>query len=191
MVDVIQKIDPGLELIISGFFRHITDEAIDKRFVVGIRVHVTPELRITVKEMMKKFHCTNQRDFLATLTPYALSKFQGEYNPGLKALKHSRTDGFFNGNFRQVVNKYGTCHHFFERIPGGRKDWNIYAEKETVISPISDNADYFNLSVSDMVQVMICGIVVDWEDLPEDARKYFEGINAEFAEYAKNFLLAT
>ena len=37
---------------------------------------------------------------------------------------------------------------------GGRKDWNVYGDKNGIIAPIGEYADYFNLSGSDMLQVM-------------------------------------
>jgi len=190
MVDRIIQLhhyDEPLDMVIDGVFVHITNEDIDHHAVIKISLQVTPEIRITIKEMMKFFGCNNQRDFLATITPYALQSFQHTYNPNLKILKGSRTEGFFNGNFKQVVEKYGRCHQYFERVPGGRKEWNVYGDRERTIAPIGEYADYFNLSTSDMVQIMYCHIIVRWKELPSDALAYFEKVNTDFSKYATAF----
>lgn len=183
--------DYSLDLAMLNGLVRIRDVDLVKPTDFGrIDISCTPEIRITIKEIVRKYDA-NQRDCVATLGKFGLSVFQHIYNPGLATLKNNRTRCFFGGKFEQTVKLYGRCEHFFEREAGGRKRMDLYGYKDSIIAPISDNAEFYNLSASDMAQLIICHGIEKWDDLPEDAAKYFDGIINRFAEYAKKFVVET
>jgi len=155
-----------------------------------IDMSTVPEIRITIKEIKREYG-NNQRDTLASLGKLSFSLFQHEFSGNLKELRGNRTRGFFGGKFKETVKLYGRCAHFFENEVGGRKRMVLYGDRCDLTSPIEDSAEYFNLSTSDMAQIILCFGILTWHKLPADAKEYFEGIVFAFKEYSKDFLVDT
>jgi len=165
----------------------ITEQELVKPSYTGrIDLSVVPEIRIAVKEIVRKYDM-NQRDGVATLAKFSLSVFQHKYGQDFKTLKNNRTQGFFGGKFAETVRLYGKCVHFFDREPGGRKRMDIFGNKHNVLAPIGNLAEYFNLSASDMAQVILCHGIELWGELPEDAT-YYANVVQRFKEHSEKFL---
>lgn len=70
---------------------------------------------------------------------------------------------------------------------GGRKQLNVYGDKHRVLAPIIQNSEYFNLSRSDMVHVLLSHALVLWNRLPQDYREEYESINRDFELHTRSF----
>ena len=155
-----------------------------------IPMQIIPEFRLTMKAIQAEYDLS-QKDAYATLIVFGLSIFQHRYSPDLKRYKEKRLAEFFSGTKKdELVEKFGTCSHFFEKSKngrGGRKQVNLLGDREDVMAPIGDNAEFFNLSVSDMAHVILSHALVRWDKLPADFKGYFEKVNDEFETHAKNF----
>ena len=142
-------------------------------------------------KVLQEEYNLNQKDCYATITEYGLSIFQNKYNPDLKRVKTSRTADFYTGTKKdELIEKFGTCEHFFDKQQngkGGRKEVKLFGDKNRFIAAIGDNAEFFNLSASDMAQIVISHALVQWDKLPADFKVFFEGINQEFKNHVSNF----
>jgi hypothetical protein len=171
---------------------HIKDSDIGRpgSQIGKISMQMIPNLRIAVKEIQNKYGY-NQKDTYATIAIYGLSNLQHKYNPELKRLKDLRSKEFYSGNKMLDLNsKYGVCQHFFQKRKdgtGSRKEIKLYGDKKSLIAAISDNADYFNLSNSDMAQVILIHAIVNWKDMPHDYLDFFSEVCMTFDKHAKEF----
>jgi len=182
--------DYTLEMIFDGAIICISDTDICKPSKYSrMDVSFTPEFIITLEEMRLYYQISHKRTFYGALAPFSLSVFQHQYNPDLKELKKERTNGFYDGRFETVVKRYSRHQTFFEKGNRGRRD--VYGITNEVVAPIGENASYFNLSISDMVQIMFSGIIVKWKELPKEAVPYFELVNKRFLDYSKLFVTET
>lgn len=171
---------------------HIPDGEIGKpgSDIGKISVQVVPEFRLTMKEIQTRYGL-NQKDCYATMAVFGLSLIEHLFHPDLKRIRKSRRDDFFSGRkMQELVETFGTCEHFFEKQPngrGGRKEVKLYGNKRHLIAAIGDNAEFFNLSSSDMAHIVLSHAIAQWALLPEDFRNYFQKVNARFADHARKF----
>ena len=178
------------DMLLGGTIVYIKDRDLVKPSLYSrIDVSFTPEFMVVLEEMAKFYGITHKRSFYGALAPYALSVFEHEYHTDLQTLKDARTNGFFGGQFKEVVEKYAQKHHFFDEVRGrGRSRRDVYGLTNQVIAPVGENAQYFNLSSSDMMMVMLAGVLVRWCVLPEDGRVYFEDVNKQFKDFSTRFV---
>lgn len=182
------RYDEGLNLDKSRVV-HIPENQIGEGLPYGrVPVQVIPELRLTMHEIQNEFKITSQRDLYSTFIVDGLSIFQHRYHPDLRRVKSFRRTDFFSGTkMAELVDTFGTCEHFFERVKGGKKEVKVVGHRNHTIAAISDNAEFFNLSSSDMTQVIIIHYVVLWDKLPADFRKFFEDVISKFEKHAREF----
>lgn len=154
------------------------------------RLHIIPQLRIGMIAVQAAYKL-NQRDTYATMAVYGLSAFEHAYNRELMRVKDNRTADFFSGNkMEDLVKRFGYCEHFFEKQSSGqgsRKEVNLFGDSQKVLAAIGEYAEFFNMSTSDMAQVILCHAIVRWDKLPGDFKTFFEDIIKRFDAHAKNF----
>lgn len=181
----------SLDDIIEFAFVKITEKDLVAPSKYGkTTVYLSPELNVIFTEMKKAFKIINQRNFFATVYPYGLSIFQHEFNPQLKIIKNNRTQMFYGDKYEIVVELYGSGHHLFEKLPKGslRKEKNIFGNRDEVIAPVNENAEFFNVSNSDLSQVILCGVALKWDKLPDKPKKFCSNMIDGFRSHARRYL---
>lgn len=175
-----------LKTILSKKIEHISNQDIKDGIAKPLPVQIVPAYRLTIGELMKEFKIS-KKILLASIAPYGLSLLQHDYNPHLKQLKDIRSS-MYKTKFHEAVRIWGTDFKLFANVPGGRKQMNIYGNPDSLISVIYDNAEFFNLSGSDMGHVILSKVFLKWENLPEDARQYYHDDIQRFEENADSLL---
>lgn len=163
----------------------ITNSDIHDRIVCAIPIQMCPSIRLTIIEMVD-YYKISQRDLIATLGKYGNSIFRHEYNLDLKKLKNRRTE-LFNNDFDAAVRKWGYTTQLYGRVKGGRKQVNLFGNRNEMIAPINEMADYFNISSSDMAQVVIVRAILKWPELPTGAKMTLEKFFNTFDRHAHRF----
>lgn len=185
--------DYDLELLMDkDHIIHIAEFDVRKPdSIIGAKtIYVIPELRIAMKAIQDTYKL-NQRDTYATMIVYGLSSFEHTYNPDLKRVRANRNTDFFSGTkMGELVERFGYCEHFFKKTDSGkgnRKEVKLFGDSHRVLAAIGENAEFFNLSMSDISQVILSHAIVRWDKLPPDFKKFFEEINKQFETHAKGF----
>ena len=181
----------SLEEVFEFSFVRITEKnLVAPSMYAKVRVYLVPELRIVLTEMQKAFKIFNQRQFYATVYPYGLSIFQHDFNTQLNTIKNIRTQMFFGGKYDTLVDLYGSRHHLFEKLPKGdlRKEINIHGLRHAVIAPANENAEFFNVSTSDISLLFLCEVILKWDKAPEKPKRFCKSMIEEFRTDARRYL---
>jgi hypothetical protein len=153
-----------------------------------LHLKIITDVRAIEGVMMEAFDI-NKTDFYGTLLPYALSLFQHEYHVDLTAAKNRRAAKVLAGEREELNAELENDFEFFERMRTGKRrvERSMYADP-AVVAAIGDNAEYFNLSKTDMTQIMLAMAFVRWKAIHQEYKDYFENeVIKRFDRYTRGY----